>query len=123
MNTRTHFAGYWQLFRFLTMPARYQYWTLNLGLISGVLALGAVALGTKTWLIVLPLAIFAIWLFNAMIMLHGQLLAVASSRTLNLLPLTRRRALLIHFAMVITLVCAIGGLLPYLANKTGSSTP
>ncbi|MEN0035785.1 MAG: hypothetical protein AAGC78_01905 [Cellvibrio sp.] len=99
-------SAYWQLFRLLTMPARYQFWILIGSL--GCVLLGAVGsvLGYAWFWIPAPV-LFGIWFFNAALVIHGQLLVLASNRSLNLLPNVRQRALVIHFAIIILISVAL----------------
>lgn len=99
MNSVLSLNSYWYLFRLLAMPARYQYWLLVMSI--GCALLGALGgLFGYWWLWIPAAALFPVWLFTAILVIHGQLLAVASSRSLNLLRSIRQRALVIHLGML-----------------------
>ena len=124
MSSLQEVRAYWQLFRLLTMPARYQYWLLIIGI--GFAALGALGGVFGYWWLWIPApALFGVWLFTAGLIIHGQLLSVASNRSFNLLPGVRQRALVIHLA-VLSLVSGLLALLqlikgePLVASLIGS---
>lgn len=97
MNVPQRVSAYWYLFRLLTMPARYQYWILIASIGCAVPGVVGQVLG-YWWLWIPAVILFAIWVFNAALVIHGQLLVMASNRSLNLLPGMRQRALVIHLA-------------------------
>ncbi len=99
MSIHSNINAYWQLFRLLAMPSRYQYWLLVMGIGCGLLGLLAWPFGY--WWFALPsIGFLGVWLAISGMVIHGQLLAVASNRTLILLHAIRRRALVVHALMV-----------------------
>jgi hypothetical protein len=115
MSIHSNVNAYWQLFRLLAMPSRYQYWFLLMSI--GCALLGVLAWPFGYWWLGLPsVAFFGLWLVFAGLVIHGQLLAVASNRSLGLLHSIRRRALVIH-ALIMTLIAVILGLLQVLRGE------
>lgn len=109
MSAQQTASTYWHLFRLLTMPARYQYWLLIISI--GCALLGALgALVGYWWLWIPAAALFSVWFFTAGLIIHGQLLVVASNRSLSLLRSIRQRALVIHVA-TLSLVSVLPALL------------
>jgi|GEM_PF-5776009 len=109
MNTPPSLNSYWQLFRWLMLPARYHYWLFIFFLaMSGVALVGAIfgLLNMQTdgvLLVGLWVTAFMLWFSVSILVLHGQLLVLASNRQLHLLPGLRSRALALHL-LALTLI-------------------
>lgn len=109
MSLHSTVSAYWHLFRLLAMPSRYQYWLLVMGIGCALLGLVAWPFGYG-WLSLLGIAFLGVWLAISGMLIHGQLLVVASNRTLILLHGMRRRALVVH-ALMVALIAVVLALL------------
>lgn len=101
------FSQYWHLFRWLMVPARYHYWLFMLSMVVTVIAVFSVAVGSwfnvGDWRLVFVgiwAIVFSIWSFSAVLVLHGQLLALPSNKQLRLISGVRQRALVIYWVVL-----------------------
>lgn len=111
--TTNVFSQYWHLFRWLMIPARYHYWLFMLSMVVTVVAVFSTVVGSLLkvgdWRLVIVgiwAIVFSLWSFNAVLVLHGQLLSLPSNRQLRLIPGVRQRALAIHW-VVLTIMAAL----------------
>lgn len=113
MMMTNFFSQYWHLFRWLMIPARYHYWLFMLSLVVTVIAVFSVAVGSwlnvGDWRLVFVgvwAIVFSLWSFSAVLVLHGQLLALPSNKQLRLISGVRQRALVIHW-VVLTIMAVL----------------
>lgn len=112
MATNVHHQ-YWYLFRWLMLPARFHYWLFMLSSVLTIVALGSALIGSLLkvgdWRLVVVgvwAIVFSVWFISAVLVLHGQLLALPSNRQMHLISGVRQRALLIHW-LVLAIMAAL----------------
>jgi hypothetical protein len=107
------YSQYWHLFRWLMIPARYHYWLFMVSVVVTVVAVFSVTVGTwfkvGDWRLVFVgiwAIVFSLWSFSAVLVLHGQLMALPSNRQMRLIPGVRLRAMAIHW-LVLTIMAIL----------------
>ena len=121
------FGQYWHLFRWLMIPARYHYWLFKLSMVVTVVAVFSIVVGSLLnvgdWRLVIVgiwAIVFSLWSFNAVLVLHGQLISLPSNRQLRLIPRVRERALVIHW-VVLTIMAILFTAFQYFLKENGIS--
>ncbi len=106
MNGMAALNGYWKLVRWLVLPERYHYWlfmfSLMVSIVTAISGVSGLLNGHIIGVLVIVFwaIVFTLWFSISLLMMHGQLLLMASNRQLYLLPGVRIRALTVYWLVI-----------------------